>query len=122
LMVLLYDRTFVAGSYMAALRCRARYYVALASSWVLLACLVIGLLVAAIFGVAHLSKEQPRLVLAPATCIALVPLGLTLPSVPGGCLYTGPVHRDFHSIGLGDIWVARNAVLAEAPPLEGAQP
>jgi protein O-mannosyl-transferase len=42
LAVLLYDRTFVAGSLRAALRSRARYYVALAATWLLLALLVFG--------------------------------------------------------------------------------
>jgi tetratricopeptide (TPR) repeat protein len=42
-MVLLYDRTFVAGTFRAAWRARWRYYAALASSWVLLAFLLRGL-------------------------------------------------------------------------------
>ncbi len=42
-MVLLFDRTFVAGSFRAAWRARSRYYVALASSWMLLALLLRGL-------------------------------------------------------------------------------
>jgi tetratricopeptide (TPR) repeat protein len=42
LLLLLYDRTFVAGSFVAALRARARFYIALASSWVLIAWLLIG--------------------------------------------------------------------------------
>jgi tetratricopeptide (TPR) repeat protein len=37
LLVLLFDRTFVAGSFGAALRQRAGYYVALAATWLLLA-------------------------------------------------------------------------------------
>lgn len=37
LMVLLYDRTFVAGSFAQACRLRWRYYIGLAASWVLLA-------------------------------------------------------------------------------------
>ena len=37
LVVLLYDRSFVAGSFASALRTRASYYVALASTWLLLA-------------------------------------------------------------------------------------
>ncbi len=41
LLVLLYDRTFVAGSFAGALRERARLYLALASSWILLAWLLI---------------------------------------------------------------------------------
>lgn len=40
LVVLLYDRTFVAGSFRTALRGRASYYAALALSWVLLGWLV----------------------------------------------------------------------------------
>jgi len=40
LVVLLYDRTFAAGSLTAALRSRPRYYAALASTWLLLAWLV----------------------------------------------------------------------------------
>ena len=40
LMVLLYDRTFVAQEFRAAWRLRWRYYLALASSWILLAVLV----------------------------------------------------------------------------------
>lgn len=42
LMVLLYDRTFVAGSFWAACRQRWKYYVALAGTWLLLAWLVAG--------------------------------------------------------------------------------
>jgi tetratricopeptide (TPR) repeat protein len=41
LLVLLYDRTFVAGSFAAALRLRRGYYAALAPSWLLLAGLVL---------------------------------------------------------------------------------
>ncbi len=40
LLVLLYDRTFVAGTFAAALRLRRGYYVALAATWLLLAFLV----------------------------------------------------------------------------------
>jgi tetratricopeptide (TPR) repeat protein len=40
LMVLLYDRTFVAGSFAGAWRQRWRYYLGLASNWLLLAALV----------------------------------------------------------------------------------
>jgi Flp pilus assembly protein TadD len=40
LIVLLYDRTFVAGTFRAAWRMRWRFYLALAASWVLLAVLV----------------------------------------------------------------------------------
>lgn len=40
LLVWLYDRTFVAGSFGAAWRARRGYYLGLASSWLLLACLV----------------------------------------------------------------------------------
>ena len=43
LLVLAYDRTFVAGSAAAALRLRPRYYGALAASWVVLAWLCAGL-------------------------------------------------------------------------------
>jgi tetratricopeptide (TPR) repeat protein len=42
LVVLLYDRTFIAGSIRAAWRRRWRYYLAIATSWVLLAALVSG--------------------------------------------------------------------------------
>jgi tetratricopeptide (TPR) repeat protein len=42
LVVLLYDRTFVAGTFAAALRTRRGYYAALASTWLLLAWLVLG--------------------------------------------------------------------------------
>lgn len=42
-MVLLYDRTFVAGTFRAAWHARRRYYLALASSWLLLAVLLRGL-------------------------------------------------------------------------------
>lgn len=42
LLVLLYDRTFVAGSFAAAWRTRWRYYGALAATWLLLAWLVFG--------------------------------------------------------------------------------
>lgn len=42
LIVFLYDRTFVAGSFRAAWRSRWRYYAALALTWVLLAGLVAG--------------------------------------------------------------------------------
>lgn len=42
LLVLLYDRTFVAGSFAAALRPRRGYYAALAATWGLLAWLVLG--------------------------------------------------------------------------------
>jgi len=42
-MVFLYDRTFVAGSFGEAWRQRWRYYLGLASSWLLLACLMTGL-------------------------------------------------------------------------------
>lgn len=40
--MLLYDRTFIAGSFRAAWALRWRYYLALASTWLLLAWLVIG--------------------------------------------------------------------------------
>ena len=40
LLVLLYDRTFGAGSFSAALRARSRYYAALAATWLVLAVLV----------------------------------------------------------------------------------
>jgi protein O-mannosyl-transferase len=43
LLVLLYDRTFIAGSFRAALACRGRVYAALAASWVLLLALVLSL-------------------------------------------------------------------------------
>jgi tetratricopeptide (TPR) repeat protein len=42
-MVLLYDRTFVAGSFREAWRLRWRYYLGLAVTWLLLACLMKGL-------------------------------------------------------------------------------
>jgi hypothetical protein len=42
-MVLLYDRTFVAGSFREAWRLRWRYYLGLAATWLLLACLMTGL-------------------------------------------------------------------------------
>lgn len=70
----------------------------------------------------RLPADPERLVLTPAACAALVPLGLSLPSVPGGCLYTGPVRRDFYAVGLGEFWVARSEVIAEAPLTEGEIP
>ena len=42
LVVLLYDRTFVAGTLVAALRARWRYYAALAATWLLLAWLIVS--------------------------------------------------------------------------------
>ena len=42
LLVLLYDRTFVAGGFRAALRRRRGFYASLAATWVLLAWLVVG--------------------------------------------------------------------------------
>jgi tetratricopeptide (TPR) repeat protein len=42
-MVFLYDRTFVAGSFREACRRRWRYYLGLASTWLPLACLMAGL-------------------------------------------------------------------------------
>ena len=42
LLVLLYDRTFAAGSFRQAWRERGRFYLALASSWILLGALVMG--------------------------------------------------------------------------------
>ena len=42
LVVLLYDRTFIAGNFRAALHQRGRYYAALAATWLLLAVLVIN--------------------------------------------------------------------------------
>jgi len=42
LVVLLYDRTFVAGSFKEAFRCRLRVHAALAATWLLLAFLVIS--------------------------------------------------------------------------------
>ncbi len=42
LLVLLYDRTFVAGDFRSALRSRGSYYFALAATWILLGCLVAG--------------------------------------------------------------------------------
>jgi tetratricopeptide (TPR) repeat protein len=42
LIVLLYDRTFVAGSWTDAWRLRGRFYLALATTWLLLAALVLG--------------------------------------------------------------------------------
>ncbi len=41
-MVLLYDRTFLAGSFRAAWRRRGRWYLGLAATWLLLAYLVVG--------------------------------------------------------------------------------
>jgi tetratricopeptide (TPR) repeat protein len=41
-LVLLYDRTFVAGTFRAAWERRRRYYLALAATWILLAALVLG--------------------------------------------------------------------------------
>jgi tetratricopeptide (TPR) repeat protein len=41
-LVLLYDRTFVAGSFRAALRARPRYYAALAATWLLLGALLLS--------------------------------------------------------------------------------
>ena len=84
----------------------------------LLAVLCSLLFVGIVFAVPS-SKERSRLVLSPATCASLIPLGLSLPSVPGGCLYIGPVRRDFYSVGLGDLWVPRSAVLAETDSPEG---
>ncbi|HXB01306.1 MAG TPA: tetratricopeptide repeat protein [Opitutaceae bacterium] len=43
LMVWLYDRTFVAGSFREAWRLRWRYYLGLAGTWLLLACLMTGI-------------------------------------------------------------------------------
>lgn len=42
LIVLLYDRTFVAGSFRAAWKARYRYYLALAGTWILLGALVLS--------------------------------------------------------------------------------
>jgi hypothetical protein len=42
LIVLLYDRAFVAGTFRHALRARRWYYVALAGTWTLLAILMLG--------------------------------------------------------------------------------
>jgi tetratricopeptide (TPR) repeat protein len=42
--VLLYDRTFVAGSFRETWRQRWRYYLGLAGTWLLLACLMTGLI------------------------------------------------------------------------------
>ena len=42
LLVLLYDRTFVAGSFRAALRVRGKFYAALAATWLVLAVLVLS--------------------------------------------------------------------------------
>lgn len=42
LLILLYDRTFVAGTFAAALRLRGKFYAALAASWPLLGWLLIG--------------------------------------------------------------------------------
>jgi Tfp pilus assembly protein PilF len=42
-MVWLYDRTFVAGSFRKAWRLRWRYYLGLAGTWLLLACLMTGI-------------------------------------------------------------------------------
>jgi tetratricopeptide (TPR) repeat protein len=42
LLVLLYDRTFVAGSFRAAVRARPVVYLALAATWILLAVLMLG--------------------------------------------------------------------------------
>jgi protein O-mannosyl-transferase len=41
-LVFLYDRTFVAGSFRAAWQRRGKFYSALAATWILLACLVAG--------------------------------------------------------------------------------
>ena len=43
LMVLLYDRTFIAGSFAAAWRLRRAYYLQLASSWLLLAVILVSM-------------------------------------------------------------------------------
>ncbi len=42
LLVLLYDRTFVAGSFRGAVRARGIFYLALAATWILLATLMLG--------------------------------------------------------------------------------
>jgi protein O-mannosyl-transferase len=42
LVVLLYDRTFIAGSFRAALRTRWRYYAGLATTWIILVALIVG--------------------------------------------------------------------------------
>lgn len=42
LLVLLYDRTFVSGSFREALRARRWFYIALAATWLLLAWLILG--------------------------------------------------------------------------------
>ena len=42
IVVLLYDRTFVAGTFRAAIQSRHRYYLWLAASWIVLACVISG--------------------------------------------------------------------------------
>ena len=83
----------------------------------LTACTAIGVIAL----LAFLPEPQERLILAPATCAALAPQGLTVTVIPGGCLYTGPVHRKFRDLGLGEFWVPRDAIVAEIPLVEGTK-
>ena len=83
----------------------------------LLVCIAFGSIVL----LRAIPEDQSRLVLTPPTCAALAPQGLALTAYPGGCLYIGPVRRDFNSLGLGEIWVPRSAVIAEMPLSKGNQ-
>lgn len=69
-MVLLYDRTFVAGGFREAWRLRWRYYLALAGSWVLLAWLVGG--TAGRGGTAGFAVEVSPWIYALTQCDAIV--------------------------------------------------
>ncbi len=69
LVVLLYDRTFVAGNFRDALRARWRYYAALAATWLVLAALVIS--AHGRGGTAGLGAKIPPLDYALTQCAAI---------------------------------------------------
>jgi len=88
------------------------------SFWLLCAALVVSVIALAW----HVPDDRARLVLAPDTCAALASIGVALAPLATGCLYTGPVGRDFLSIYLGTLRIPRASVLVEMPLHDGTVP
>ena len=105
LMVLLYDRTFVAGSFRAAWAARARYYLGLGATWLLLGLLVIGN--GNRGGTAGFGTEISSWHYALTQCWAIVHyVGLTL--------WPQPLVFDYGTAsveGLGAVWLPAVALL-----------
>ena len=105
LMVLLYDRTFVAGSFRAAWTERARYYLGLGATWLLLGLLVIGNGTRG--GTAGFGTETSSWHYALTQCWAIVHyLGLAV--------WPQPLVFDYGTAsvdGLGAVWLPAGALL-----------